>query len=110
MSRLQRLIDDDQPVEIPPIDCGHYLLDFLYEVGPVLHCGMGDVPLTHEELRAWQSNVGLSLAPWEIRILRRLSLDYLIQSQQSTKPECVPPYGPMAQRVAVAKKIDAVFG
>ncbi|MDZ4251206.1 MAG: hypothetical protein U1A72_01355 [Sulfuritalea sp.] len=107
---MQRLIDDNQPIEIPPIECGQYLLDFLYEVGPVLNGDMGSAQLTHVELNKWQENIGLCLSPWEVRVLRMLSLDYLIQSQQSTKPECVPPYGPVAHRAAVAKKIDAVFG
>lgn len=107
---MQRLIEDDQPIETPPLEGGQYLLDYLYEVGPVLQGGMGPVPLTHGELRDWQLNVGLSLAPREIRMLHRLSLEYLIQAQQSTKPECLPPYGPVAHRAAVAKKIDDVFG
>ena len=46
--------------------------------------------------------IGLELQPWEIRILRKLSFDYLVQAQQSTKPECPPPFGPIARRAAVA--------
>lgn len=72
--------------------------------------GMGESPITHSELRAYQENLGIALQPWEVRFLRRLSMDYLIQAQQSVKADCVPPFGPIAHRAAVAKKIDAVFG
>ena len=72
--------------------------------------GMGECQLTHGELRAWQDNTGIQLLPWEVRAVRQLSLEYLIQSQQSTKPEYPPPFGPISRRAAVAKKIDEIFG
>lgn len=71
---------------------------------------MGMKSLTHCELRKWQENIGLCLSPWEVRTLFNLSREYVAQAQQSTKPECPPPYGPVAHRAAVAKKIDEVFG
>lgn len=80
------------------------------EVGPALQGGMGPVPLTHGELRDWQLNIGLCLQPWEARVLMRLSQEYCAQAQRSTKPDCAPPYGPVARRAAVAKKLDEVFG
>lgn len=71
---------------------------------------MGECPLTHEELRAWQENIGLALQPWEVRFLHRLSLDYLIQAQRAANPNCPPPFGSFTQRAIVAKKLDEVFG
>jgi hypothetical protein len=110
LSRLQRAVEEGQPIEIPPIDSGQYLLDFLYEVGPVMQGDMGMKSLTHEELRNWQDNIGLCLSPWEVRTLFNLSREYGVQAQRSVKSDCVPPYGPIAHRAAVAKKIDEVFG
>lgn len=71
---------------------------------------MGPVPLTHSEIRCWQENIGISLNSWEARALFTLSQEYAAQAQLSTKPDCIPPYGPVAHRAAVAKKIDEIFG
>ena len=100
---------DDYAPDMPPIDA-RYLIDYLYEVGPTVGGPMGECPLTHAELRAWQDNVGIEVQPWEARFLRRLSIEYLTQAQAATKPQCPPPYGLLASRARVAKKIDEVFG
>ena len=109
MSRLRRFVEDREPIEIPEIDGWQYLIGYLNEVGPTMAGAMGECPLTHGELRDWQENIGLSLAPWEVRILHRLSFDHLLQAQQSKKPECPPPFGSFIHRELVARKIDEMF-
>lgn len=89
VSRLQKLRDDRknesyQP-DMPLISCGHYLLDHFFTVGPTMFGGMEAGPLTHVELQAYQANIGVSLNEWEVSTLRRLSLDYLHESQKATK-------------------------
>ena len=76
---------------MPSIDTPH-LIEYLYEIGPTLSGAMGESPLTHEELRAWQENTGIELQPWEVRLLLRLSRDYLTESQNAQKRDCLAPY------------------
>ena len=71
--------------EMPPIEEGAaYLLGYLMDMGPVLSGGMGAVALTYGELDAWCNRMGISLAPWESRFLRRLSSEYASESHKAT--------------------------
>lgn len=109
VSRLQQLVVDGQEPDFPELSGGAYLVEHLWDVGPVLSGGMGAVPLTHEELRAWQSNTGIELQPWEARLLKNLSQDYLAESHRAEKSDCPPPYQPeqmlQQNREAVAQKV-----
>lgn len=109
-SRIQAMQEAGERPEVPSVDGGEYLIGYLFEVGPTMAGGMGEAPLSHGELRAWQDNTGIELHAWEARMLRALSLDYLAQAQKSEKRDCKPPYGPVWRRAMVAKKIDEVFG
>jgi len=88
--------------ELPEVYAPH-LIGILFEIGPT----MGDGPLTHGELRAWMQNTGIELQAWEARYLRRLSIDYMVQSQQPDN--CPAPYQPEdmteENRAAVAKQV-----
>jgi len=91
---MRRDLDNElyQP-ELPPLDeGGKYLVDYLFEVGPVESGGLGAGPVTHRELYFWQLDIGLELDPWEIRMLRRLSIAYLQQHTKSVKGDCKPPW------------------
>lgn len=55
-------------IEMPPFDEGEYLIAYLHELCPT-------VPVTFAEMAAWQAARGFELAPWEARLLRRLSID-----------------------------------
>jgi len=87
--RLDRGDNDYQP-DMPPVDA-EYLLGILWEVGPVLSSGGYPCAITHEELRAWQANIGVTLQPWEIRFLHRLSALYLSASHAAEKADCPEP-------------------
>jgi hypothetical protein len=54
--------------------------------------GMGPASLTHQEIEAWQRNVGLRLTSWECRTLRRLSLDYIDESARARDRACPSPW------------------
>jgi len=69
-----------------------YLIEYLFDVGPVTHGGMGDAPLSHLELNAWQQNIGIELQPWEVRVMHRLSLEYLSESQKATAYDAPAPW------------------
>lgn len=96
VSRRQKLKDDRKnesyEPDMPPVSCGSYLLDHFFTVGPVMSGGMEGGPLTYGELQAYQSTTGISLSEWEVSTLRRLSLDYLHESQKATKRNCPAPW------------------
>jgi hypothetical protein len=48
-------------------------------------------PVTHEEILSWQELTGIELQPWEVRFLRRLSGEYLAESQRAEKRDCTEP-------------------
>lgn len=77
-----------------PLSDALYLVDFLFEVGPTASSGMGEGPIDFGDLDAWQRQIGFVLQPWEARFLRRLSIEYLVQSQKSEKPDCPAPWKP----------------
>ena len=52
------------------------------EAGPTTAAGMGEVPLTWADLMAYQSGAGRDFQPWELRLIRRLSGEYLSESMR----------------------------
>jgi hypothetical protein len=93
LSRRERIECDGGEIEMPPLDQGEYLIGYLYEVGPTVAAGMGAGPVTFAEMAAWQAARGFELEPWEARLLRRLSVDYLAESHRATQRDCQPPWG-----------------
>lgn len=65
-----------------------YLLEHFWCVGP----SQGDSVITSGELRDYQANMGITLSPWECRVLRRLSVDYINESHRATKRDCPAPF------------------
>ncbi|MDP3650905.1 MAG: hypothetical protein Q8R67_04395 [Rhodoferax sp.] len=73
---------------------------------------MGNVPLTHSEIAAWQRNTGVDLTAWEAQTLRQLSRDYLGESQSAEAPDCPAPWSPLiteTTREDVSKKVQNAF-
>jgi hypothetical protein len=75
---------------------------------------MGNVPLTFAEIHAWQSLAGADLQPWEVRTLRRMSIAYCSQAQESTRPGCPPPWSfdpssPDFDRPKVAARVRSLL-
>jgi hypothetical protein len=96
LSRLKQLQaekkDDTWHPDMPPVEGSQYLLAYLYEIGPSMAGGMGEAPLTHEELAAWQRNTGIQLTPWEARTLRMLSMAYIGSVQEAADIDCKCPW------------------
>jgi hypothetical protein len=105
--RLDRKDPDFQP-EMPPVECGGYLLTYFWEIGPVMPGGMSSAPITHFEIAAWAALVDIRLQPWEARLLRSLSREYLAQCRLAEKATCEAPWKPEDHQVdknAVAKSM-----
>lgn len=69
-----------------------YLVDTLMEAGPVSPAGMGTTVLSWADLQAWQHGTGIALAPWEARLVRQLSAEYLQESRRAEAHDALPPW------------------
>lgn len=69
-----------------------YLATYLFEIGPTLPDGVGEAPISHTELMAWQGNTGVELQAWEARTLHRVSREYLSEKQAAVKHDAPPPW------------------
>jgi len=105
--------EDDYMPEMPEIEGHHQLIGYLWDCGPTAAGGMGEAPLSHQDIWCWQENSGIELDAWEARMLRRLSGEYLAQCQASTSPQCPSPIAPPElsddERNRVAEKVKGAF-
>lgn len=69
-----------------------YLFDLLMEVGPAASGGFGPSPLSYQELLAWQVATRRTLQPWEVSMLRRLSVEWIAQAQNAEDESCPAPW------------------
>lgn len=91
-TRLEIIKDDGRAPHYPPLYCAQYLIDYLFEVGPIISNGMGTTRITNTELAHWQYNVSLKLQPWESRFIVKLSGDYLAESHRADEHGCPAPW------------------
>jgi len=75
---------------MPPNPAPH-LIARLTEIGITESGGMGPAPLSWREIEAWQRLTNVHIAPWEARLMRRLSLDYLTESRKAESENCPSP-------------------
>jgi hypothetical protein len=85
--------EDYQP-DVPPLKTGEYLIGYLFEVGPTMAAGGYPGPITNTELVSWCELTGIQLAPWESRMLRRLSHEYLSETHRAEKFGAQAPWRP----------------
>lgn len=79
--------------EFPPVPPSHeFLTDWIFRVGPVLHSGMGPVPLPHTEIRAWALNTGEEFHGLEAEWLQRMSQAYAAELQRSSGEDVAAPW------------------
>lgn len=89
-SRLDVFIEQGEDVIWPEVSA-MYLVHYLMEIGPCSSNGMGLIPVSWQEIQAWQEQQGLSLNAWELKIIRMASGAYANQANISSKPDCPPP-------------------
>jgi hypothetical protein len=51
-------------------------------------------PISPERIHAWQIAIGARWEPWEVKLLRRLSTEYLAECRRAEDPHCLAPYMP----------------
>jgi hypothetical protein len=100
-TRAEQMKRDGLRAEMPPNPAPH-LIDRLIEIGLTEAAGMGAAPLSWREIDAWQRMTAVPLAPWEARLMRRLSNDYLAESRRAEDETCPPPWrsGPSKSEIA----------
>lgn len=73
---------------------------------------MGPVPLSWCEIGEWQRQVAVTLAPWEARLLRQLSVVFIGESHRAESENCAAPwYTPVTdqERAAEAALMKKLF-
>lgn len=107
VSRRKAMEKKGTSIEMPPLDCGDYLIRHLYDIGPTVAAGMGSGPVTYSEIEAWQRVTGIHLLPWEAGLLRRLSGEYASESFAATKRDRPAPFAsPLVARRSRQQEID----
>jgi hypothetical protein len=111
VSRYQEMEEAGIDPEMPDLSVPH-LFQYLMEAGP-FETGMERAPLSWRELAEWQRNTGVVLQPWETKLIRRASAEYLSELTRAEKPDCLPPWGDEVAEQDHAelldRKLDAMF-
>jgi hypothetical protein len=110
-TRKQKMSAEDRAIPLPPCSAPCFV-EWLLDAGPTEPGGMGEARLSWRSLRAWEDGAGIRLDPWQRRLLRRLSGDWLAESDRARKVDCPPPWQPDAgpiDRPAVSSKIQSMF-
>lgn len=110
LSRLKKMQAQGAAPSMPPLRPAlQPLLAHLQDVGPVLSGGMGPAPLTYGELQAWQASTGVELSPWQATLLRRLSREFVAETNAAADPARPAPWAPEHEteerRAAVARDL-----
>lgn len=111
-TRLERMKANGIIPALPP-NPAPYLTDWLFEIGPTVPNGMGPGPIGWHDLTAWQALSGVDLLPWEAKLMRRLSHDFIAEMSAAKKMDCPDPWLPeeetAANREAVSRQIGNAF-
>jgi hypothetical protein len=91
VSRMAEMKARKLPVQMPPSPAYH-LVEYFIEMGMSEAAGMGMVPLSWREINAWCDRTRINLAPWEARLIRRLSTEYLAESRRAESENAPPPW------------------
>jgi hypothetical protein len=108
-SRIKRLKDGVTP-DLPDIPAEYsFLISYLFDAGPISHAAQRGVPLTWADLEAWQRGAGVSLPPWQLRLIRHLSSEYLSESMIADAHDAPPPWDREPDRDKIEKHIKKLF-
>lgn len=92
-SRWAMCLDSGNEPDLPAVDAALMpFIAWLFEAGPTSAGGPGQVTLTWADLAHWQDGTGIRLPPWKLRLLRRLSSEYLREYNQAGTVDAAPPW------------------
>ena len=90
MEKFKQINSEHPYLEMPEIESHSYLIEWLFDVGPVMQSSMGSSPLTFQEIDSWADDIEIS--HWEKSTLKKLSSEYLSWLHQGSKKDCLVPY------------------
>lgn len=109
-SRMAARLEAGGEPDLPEIDPSTaFLIGYLFDAGPTSAAGQYGAALTWADLQAWQGGAGIYLPPWQLRLLRRLSGEYLSESMRADAYDAPPPWERDADREKVAQHIRRVL-
>lgn len=76
---------------MPPNPAPH-IINRLVEIGLTEAAGMWAGPLSWLSINEWQRATGINLPPWEARLIRSLSVEYLAEGRRAESENCPPPW------------------
>jgi len=95
---------------MPEIDPSvNHLVELFYLSGMATSTGMGLVPLSWQELRAFRLENKLDLLLWEREALQRMSASYCREYALSSDPQRPAPYVPQNQQDEEEANIKAAM-
>lgn len=112
LTRAQKIERNGGFPLFPSVGDADYVITYWHDLGVVESGAMGPIPLSSKEILSWQECSGIELEAWEFRVLRDMSRRYLIQHEESKKPECPPPFGDPVNdfdRGVLSKKVGNAF-
>lgn len=112
ISRLDRMKADGVSPQMPPNPAPH-IVERLIEIGLTEAAGMGVGPLSWLSINEWQRAACVRLDPWEAKLIRRLSIEYVAEGRRAEKETCPPPWHrevTQREREIEQKRLQAVLG
>lgn len=91
VSRLEQFKKTGVTLRLPPNPMPH-ITDRLVEIGLTEAAGMGAAPLSWQTIDAWQRLTMVRLAPWEARLMRSLSVEYLGEARRAEADDAKAPW------------------
>ncbi|WP_294036265.1 hypothetical protein [Sphingopyxis sp.] len=98
---------------MPPNPMPHFI-EWFTDIGMVESGGMAAAPLGWTTIANWQQGMAVTLEPWEVKLLRDLSIAYLAQKSNSELTTDAPPWGvpgvTQSERAADEAALEDVLG
>lgn len=112
MTRAERMKKDGVAVPMPPNPLPH-VVDRLIEIGLTEAAGMGAGPVSWQTMDAWANRTSVDIEPWEARLIRRLSVEYVAEQRRAESENCPAPWRwqvTEAEKAAAQRELESVLG
>ena len=96
-TRIDTVMKDvgNNPIlSLPKMGDELYLISLLYSAGTVLQTGNGIIGLSWQEIKAWQDVTGFQLYPYELQIIKNMSVAYASEYSKASGKDAEAPYSP----------------
>ena len=77
---------------MPEIEYGEWIIEYLLEIGPAQSFGMGLSPISFYDIYSWSKITGTHINHWDAISIKKLSKIYVSQYSISSEKECPAPY------------------